>query len=172
MQRQFTVSTLSSIVGPGASVRQAAGSDHLTRQRNVEYGYALDRVVETTIALTFPSALRFVMWVGLWCHENICSEGTCSVSDLLESGTVVLVGTGASCSWKDDSTVVVTFGTGWSLAFLDVRVYLRRALDHCCYSFADCPHLLVGRSFSTYPPASAVRNTCRCGISLAMVYCV
>ncbi|CBJ26666.1 IPT/TIG domain-containing protein [Ectocarpus siliculosus] len=86
--------------------------------------------------------------LGLWCHENICSEGTCSVSDLLESGTVVLVGTGASCSWKDDSTVVVTFGTGYTLAENSTVVLSGDYIAGCatCTQYASGSTLVLGRA--------------------------
>lgn len=47
---------------------------------------------------------------GLWCHGVACSESTCSVNELFDGATVASVGTGASCSWKDDTTVLITFG--------------------------------------------------------------
>ncbi|CAM9387892.1 unnamed protein product, partial [Ectocarpus sp. 12 AP-2014] len=86
--------------------------------------------------------------LGLWCHENICSEGTCIVSDLLESGTVVLVGTGASCSWKDDSTVVVTFGTGYTLAENSTVVLNGDYIAGCatCTEYASGSTLVLGRA--------------------------
>ncbi|CAM9843656.1 unnamed protein product, partial [Ectocarpus sp. 4 AP-2014] len=86
--------------------------------------------------------------LGLWCHENICSEGTCIVSDLLESGTVVLVGTGASCSWKDDSTVVVTFGTDYTLAENSTVVLNGDYIAGCasCTEYASGATLVLGRA--------------------------
>ncbi|CAM9572666.1 unnamed protein product [Scytosiphon promiscuus] len=53
--------------------------------------------------------------LGLWCGGTVCLEASCEVADLLDADTLALAGTGASCSWKDDVTVLVTFGRGESV---------------------------------------------------------
>ncbi|CAM9773342.1 unnamed protein product [Scytosiphon promiscuus] len=52
---------------------------------------------------------------GLWCHGVVCSEASCEVADLLDGETVASAGAGASCDWKNDVTVLVTFGEGYTL---------------------------------------------------------
>eukprot|EP00903_Cladosiphon_okamuranus_P011441 g10779.t1 len=53
---------------------------------------------------------------GLWCHGVTCVGSTCDVAELLDIDTTASVGAGASCSWKEDTTVLVTFGQGYTLA--------------------------------------------------------
>ncbi len=39
---------------------------------------------------------------------------TCNVDELLDGATIASTGAGVSCSWKDDSVVLVIFGQGES----------------------------------------------------------
>lgn len=59
-------------------------------------------------------AIGCVMLAGLWCHGVACLESTCIVDEVFDSATTASVGTGAFCMWKDDTTVLVTFGQGES----------------------------------------------------------
>ncbi|CAN0003126.1 unnamed protein product [Pylaiella littoralis] len=55
-------------------------------------------------------SLLYIFTSGLWCSGNICSTTTCDVADLLDSESAAAAGDGVFCSWKNDTTVVVTFG--------------------------------------------------------------
>ncbi|CAN0410705.1 unnamed protein product, partial [Ectocarpus sp. 12 AP-2014] len=52
---------------------------------------------------------------GLWCYGTRCFGSACSVDDLLDGDTVASLGSAPSCSWKDESTVTIVFGTGYSV---------------------------------------------------------
>ncbi|CAM9110513.1 unnamed protein product [Ectocarpus fasciculatus] len=52
---------------------------------------------------------------GLWCYDTRCVGSACSVDDLLEGDTVASLGIAPSCSWKDERTVTIVFGTGYSI---------------------------------------------------------
>lgn len=49
---------------------------------------------------------------GLWCNGETCFGSACSVDMLLDESTAASLGTAPSCSWKDETTVTVTFGRG------------------------------------------------------------
>lgn len=55
----------------------------------------------------------------------MCSESMCFVSDLLDNATTASVGNGASCKWKDDTTVLVTFGQGESSVYMKEELFAR-----------------------------------------------
>ncbi|CAM9196214.1 unnamed protein product, partial [Ectocarpus sp. 8 AP-2014] len=99
--------------------------------------------------------------LGLWCHDDICSETTCSVADLLESGTRALVGAGASCSWKDDNTVVVTFGNGYTLAENRTVVLNGGYIAGCatCTEYASGSTLVLGRALPPELSSAKFTNT-------------
>lgn len=58
---------------------------------------------------------------GLWCHGVPCLMSTCDVAELLDSDTTKSAGTAAYCDWKDENTVVVTFGGGGFVFSLSAR---------------------------------------------------
>ncbi|CAM9632430.1 unnamed protein product [Ectocarpus sp. 6 AP-2014] len=99
--------------------------------------------------------------LGLWCHDNICSETTCSVADLLESGTIALVGAGASCSWKDENTVVVTFGSGYTLAENSTVVLNGGYIAGCatCTEYASGSTLVLDRALPPELSSAKFTNT-------------
>ncbi|CAM9806997.1 unnamed protein product, partial [Ectocarpus fasciculatus] len=99
--------------------------------------------------------------LGLWCYENICSETTCSIADLLESGTIALIGTGASCSWRDDITVVVTFGNGNTLAENNTVVLNGGYVAGCatCTEYASGSTVVLGRALPPELSSAQFTNT-------------
>ena len=83
-------------------------------------------------------SLLHVVLAGLWCHGVACSESTCTVSDLFDSATTASVGHGALCGWKDDTTVLVTFGQGGGFVYSEeypfpFHVRLTQVPVHPCY---------------------------------------
>lgn len=69
----------------------------------------------------FAAGLR----AGLWCRDVVCSQATCEVAELLDIATALSAGTGSSCTWQDDITVLVVFGAGEPAARLQMRHHAR-----------------------------------------------
>ena len=49
---------------------------------------------------------------GIWCSGVKCLGSTCNVAELFDDATTASAGAGASCSWRDATTVLVIFGQG------------------------------------------------------------
>lgn len=81
---------------------------HVNCQGTIATGYLSIVTVVVLFALVRDER------AGLWCNGVACSESACIVDELFDSDTAASVGTGAFCIWKDDSTVLVTFGRGES----------------------------------------------------------
>eukprot|EP00904_Undaria_pinnatifida_P010764 jgi/Undpi1/6818/HiC_scaffold_21.g09294.m1 len=83
---------------------------------------------------------------------NICLGSTCDVAGLLDENTLLAAGGGAFCTWKDDVTVTVTFGDGYTLAENSTVV-----LDETSDYISGCPDCVQYSSGSAviqsmYPP--------------------
>eukprot|EP00752_Nemacystus_decipiens_P006052 g5462.t2 len=52
---------------------------------------------------------------GLWCDGVACFGSTCSVANLLDERTLDTLGSAPTCAWKNENTVTIVFGQGFSI---------------------------------------------------------